>query len=169
MFTEKDYVSTETSDLLKLKGFKEPINYTVPSLYEAQNWLIRKGLYVCPRLYEEKGWYWIINDSNNGNLIHSQLSDSDMLFSSFEKAMDEGIKKAIEFISNEERKIYVSRPKEKGDVEVSIMFDRNTNKYCFVNLTKGHVCKCRFDNYNDAISDLDNEVKLGNVNYYRFI
>lgn len=61
-------------------------------------------------------------------------------------------------------KIYVNRP--KGDVEVTIMFDRNTEKYCFVNLTKGHVCKCRFNSYEEAIQDLENEISLGNVNFY---
>lgn len=55
-------------------------------------------------------------------------------------------------------KIYVNRP--KGDIEVAIMFDRNTEKYCFVNLTKGHVCKCRFNSYEEAIQDLENE-KIG--------
>lgn len=61
-------------------------------------------------------------------------------------------------------KIYVNRP--KGDVEVAIMFDRNTEKYCFVNLTKGHVCKCSFNSYEEAIQDLENEISLGNVNFY---
>lgn len=61
-------------------------------------------------------------------------------------------------------KIYVNRP--KGDVEVVIMFDRNSEKYCFVNLTKGHVCKCRFNSYEEAIQDLENEISLGNVNFY---
>lgn len=61
-------------------------------------------------------------------------------------------------------KIYVNRP--KGDIEVAIMFDRNTEKYCFVNLTKGHVCKCRFNSYEEAIQDLENEISLGNVNFY---
>lgn len=61
-------------------------------------------------------------------------------------------------------KIYINKP--KGDVEVAIMFDRNTEKYCFVNLTKGHVCKCRFNSYEEAIQDLENEISLGNVNFY---
>lgn len=61
-------------------------------------------------------------------------------------------------------KIYVNR--SKGDVEVAIMFDRNSEKYCFVNLTKGHVCKCRFNSYEEAIQDLENEISLGNVNFY---
>lgn len=39
---------------------------------------------------------------------------------------------------------------------VIILWDRNTKQYCFVNLTTGHVCKCRFDTYNDAMNDLRN-------------
>lgn len=40
---------------------------------------------------------------------------------------------------------------------VEIMLDRNTNKYCFVNLTSKHVCKCRFDTYEEAIEDLNKD------------
>lgn len=50
----------------------------------------------------------------------------------------------------------------KGSVrDVEIMFDRNTGKYCFVNLTSGHVCKCRFDSQEETMLDLlkDNFVK----------
>ena len=44
---------------------------------------------------------------------------------------------------------------------VEIMFDRNTGKYCFVNLTSGHVYKCRFDSQEETMLDLlkDNFVK----------
>ena len=34
------------------------------------------------------------------------------------------------------------------------MKDRNTGKFCFVNLTSSHVCKCRFDTFGDAIEGL---------------
>ena len=40
---------------------------------------------------------------------------------------------------------------------VDIMFDRNTNKYCFVNFTSKHVCKCRFNTYEEAIEDLNKD------------
>lgn len=34
------------------------------------------------------------------------------------------------------------------------MEDRATGKFCFVNLSSGHVCTCRFETYEDAIEDL---------------
>lgn len=47
--------------------------------------------------------------------------------------------------------------KDKSERIVEIMFDRLTEKYCFVNLTSNHVCKCRFDSYEEALKDLDND------------
>lgn len=44
--------------------------------------------------------------------------------------------------------------KDKSERIVEIMLDRLTGKYCFVNLTSKHVCKCRFDTYEEAIEDL---------------
>ena len=40
---------------------------------------------------------------------------------------------------------------------VEVMTDQATNKWAFVNLTSKHICKCRFDTYNDAIKDLYND------------
>lgn len=48
---------------------------------------------------------------------------------------------------------------------VRIMFDRATNKYCFVNLTTGHVCACRFDTYEEALNDMDKNEKV--VTYFK--
>lgn len=51
--------------------------------------------------------------------------------------------------------------KDENVRDVEIMFDRNTGKYCFVNLTSGHVCKCRFYSQEETMLDLlkDNFVK----------
>ena len=51
--------------------------------------------------------------------------------------------------------------KDESVRDVEIMFDRNTGKYCFVNLTSGHVCKCRSDSQEETMLDLlkDNFVK----------
>ena len=37
-----------------------------------------------------------------------------------------------------------------------IMLDERTNKYAFVNLTKGHnhICPCRFDSVEGAVNDM---------------
>ena len=45
----------------------------------------------------------------------------------------------------------------KGNVIVSIMFNRNNNKYHFVNQTHGHICSCAFDSYKDAIADMEQQ------------
>lgn len=42
----------------------------------------------------------------------------------------------------------------KTDCLVSIMEDRATGKYCYVNLTSQHVCQCRFDTFEQALADL---------------
>ena len=52
-------------------------------------------------------------------------------------------------------KIEVQRPTDT--VIVSIMYDRNTDQYCFVNLTKGHVCSCRFASKVEALFDLEEQ------------
>lgn len=46
--------------------------------------------------------------------------------------------------------------KNKPDCIVSIMLDRNTNKYAFVNLTSKHICFCRFNSIREALLDLNN-------------
>lgn len=58
-------------------------------------------------------------------------------------------------------KITIVRPKDT--VKVQIMYDRNTEKYCFVNLTKGHVCRCRFNTPDDALIDLMDQKRQGKV------
>ena len=61
-------------------------------------------------------------------------------------------------------KIEVQRPTDT--VIVSIMYDRNTDQYCFVNLTKGHVCSCRFASKAEALFDLEEQKKEGKVLNY---
>jgi hypothetical protein len=43
---------------------------------------------------------------------------------------------------------------DKNPQEVEILFDKNLQKYRYVNLTKGHICKCTFASELDAIKDL---------------
>lgn len=53
----------------------------------------------------------------------------------------------------------------KCDCLVCIMLDRATDKYCYVNLTSRHVCKCRFDTFEEALADL---LKREDVLSYEF-
>ena len=65
---------------------------------------------------------------------------------------------------NTNRNIIVVRPKDT--VIVRVVLDKNDNltrRWCFVNLTKGHVCSCRFATYEDAIKDLEERKKSGEV------
>lgn len=64
-------------------------------------------------------------------------------------------------------KIIIVRP--KGIVTVLLLKHKNTEEYSFVNLTKGHICPCRFKSIDDAIKDLEERKKSGNIISYKFI
>nr|DAQ84662.1 MAG TPA: Proline/betaine transporter, CYTOPLASMIC, COILED-COIL, ANTIPARALLEL, TWO-STRANDED [Caudoviricetes sp.] len=50
-----------------------------------------------------------------------------------------------------------------GNVIVSIMRNKSDNTYSFVNLTKGHICPCRFDSVEDAVKDIDEKILNGEI------
>lgn len=50
-------------------------------------------------------------------------------------------------------KYLVTRPQDT--VEVLLVKNKNDNTYSFVNITKGHICPCRFTTIDDAIKDMD--------------
>lgn len=50
-------------------------------------------------------------------------------------------------------KYIVTRPSDS--VEVYLMQNKNDHTYSFVNITKGHICPCRFTTISAAIEDLD--------------
>lgn len=45
--------------------------------------------------------------------------------------------------------------REKDNVVVSIMLNKSDHTYSFVNLTKGHICTCKFATFEDAIKDME--------------
>lgn len=53
--------------------------------------------------------------------------------------------------------------RHKGNVVVSIMFNRAIECYQFVNLTKGHICSCRFASVLDAINDMCSKKDSGEI------
>lgn len=59
--------------------------------------------------------------------------------------------------------------REKGTVIVTIMYNRADEKYHFVNLTHGHICKCAFNSVNDAILDMEKQKKEGLLIDYKKI
>lgn len=64
-------------------------------------------------------------------------------------------------------RFYVIRPKDA--VEVWLMNNKGFAAGChFVNVTKGHICPCEFDNFESAIEDLNKQIKEGRlVSYVR--
>lgn len=72
--------------------------------------------------------------------------------------------------SNDSWKNIIDVYRKDGSIrKVSIMKDRNTGKFCFVNLTSLHVCKCRFETFEDAIADLKmrEEVEHFDIHYIK--
>ena len=45
--------------------------------------------------------------------------------------------------------------RNRPDCIMMLCKDRNTKKWCFVNLSTEHVCACRFDTIDDAIADME--------------
>lgn len=53
--------------------------------------------------------------------------------------------------------------REKDSVIVSIMLNKSDHTYSFVNLTKGHICPCRFASIKDAIKDMEEKKDSGEI------
>ena len=47
-----------------------------------------------------------------------------------------------------------------GIVEVMILRNKNDNTYSYINLTKGHICPCRFNTIDEALDDLKTYPKV---------
>lgn len=58
----------------------------------------------------------------------------------------------------------VIRPKDT--VYVALYRHKDTNEYSFVNLTKGHICPCKFSSIEEAIADMEKQKKHGSVLSY---
>ena len=64
-------------------------------------------------------------------------------------------------------KFLVFKPNET--IEVLLLPYKNTNKYSFVNITKGHICSCVFNSIDEAIEDIEERKKKGLIDRYRRI
>lgn len=53
--------------------------------------------------------------------------------------------------------------REKDNVVVSIMMNKLDHTYSFVNLTKRHICTCKFDSIEDAIKDMEEKKDNGEI------
>lgn len=47
-----------------------------------------------------------------------------------------------------------------GIVEVLLFRNKSDSTYSYINLTKGHICLCKFKTIEDAIEDLKNYPKV---------
>lgn len=56
--------------------------------------------------------------------------------------------------------------KPKDTVFVALCKYKGANEYSFVNLTKGHICPCKFNSIEEAIDDIENQKMRGSVLNY---
>lgn len=53
--------------------------------------------------------------------------------------------------------------RQKNNVLVSIMRNKLDGTYSFVNLTKGHICTCKFNTIEDAVKDMQTKKENGEI------
>ena len=58
----------------------------------------------------------------------------------------------------------VERP--NGNVIVTILSNKSDHTYSYVNLTKGHICPCRFASEEEALHYMDQKIKSGEILRY---
>lgn len=126
MFQKEDYVSLETAKLLKEKGFDEPVlaqyskTGTIWTCSEPENFNDSKDCFSRPTLYETQRWiwekhkmfvsaapdspftvpleffFWIDFPTETINVFDSLITGEH--FSSFQQALDAGIRGALKLI-----------------------------------------------------------------------
>lgn len=62
------------------------------------------------------------------------------------------------------KKWLVERQKDK--VVVTILKNKKDNTYLFINLTKEHICPCRFPSVEAALKDMDAKIVTGEIVKY---
>lgn len=62
-------------------------------------------------------------------------------------------------------KVWLVRRKD-DEVLVTIMRNKEDNTFSFVNLTKMHICPCKFESVQAAIADMDRQVVEGTILKY---
>lgn len=58
-------------------------------------------------------------------------------------------------------KIHIIRSND--EVDVLLLKNKEENTYSFVNLTKGHICPCKFNSVDDALNDLKDYQNEGKI------
>lgn len=63
-------------------------------------------------------------------------------------------------------KIFVVK-RQHDKVIVTIMKNKSDGTYSFINLTKEHICPCKFNSIDDALKDMDRLKDCGKIiNYF---
>ena len=60
----------------------------------------------------------------------------------------------------------VRKPDNPVPTLVTILKNKEDNTYSFVNLTKMHICPCKFESVQAAIADMDRQVVEGTILKY---
>lgn len=53
--------------------------------------------------------------------------------------------------------------RKEDDVVVTILKNKSDNTFSFVNLSKEHICPCKFKSIEDAIEDMNRQIKEGKI------
>lgn len=59
--------------------------------------------------------------------------------------------------------------RQHDKVIVTIIKNKSDGTYSFINLTKEHICPCRFSSVEEALLDMDKKIKEGTVLKYEKI
>ena len=59
--------------------------------------------------------------------------------------------------------------KETEDLDVLLLRHKGTDKWSFVNMTKGHICQCIFDSIEDAMKDIEDRKAKGLLIDYEIV
>lgn len=62
------------------------------------------------------------------------------------------------------RKWLVER--QNDDVIVTIFENKSDNTYSYINLTKEHICPCKFSSVEEALKDMDKKIEEGSIIRY---
>lgn len=58
----------------------------------------------------------------------------------------------------------IHRPKD--DIIVALIPHKEDKKYSFVNISKNHICPCKFNTIKEAEDDLNKYIELGKIMKY---
>lgn len=130
------------------------------------------GKVITVTAYEDTRGEWRIYNAKEDNEWQWRYKSFDEIVDFFKDLLNRGkiiaynIEDAEE--TNMERNIIlIERPLDT--VIVLLFKHKESGKWSFINLSKEHICECEFDNYKDAINDLNKYMESGKIKTWRFI